>query len=170
MKLLKNQAVAWGLTVVMIVAAIGIGYARAPKAPLPEPSNAPGASDSYVWDDAGVLSGSTRRALNERNDRLLREHNAVIGVVTCNYGKDDLADYAWEQVEQMGLSGQDMFIILDVKGGTYGLIQGSDIVRDFTDQDCADYLADYLEVPFSKGDYDSAVLRLTEALEYWYNN
>ncbi len=168
MKLLKNQAVAWVLTIVMIVAAIGISYARAPKAPHPEPPNAPAASDSYVWDDAGVLSSSTRRTLNERNSRLLREYDTIIGVITCEYGGDDLYSYAWEQAEQMGLGSYDMLVALDIMGDNYYLLTGNGLTRDFTDWDSADYLDRYMEKPFAKGDYDRAVLDLTEMLEAWY--
>ena len=48
----KKQGVAWGLTVLMIFAAIGIGYAKAPMAGTPEPKsdvpNAPSSAASFV--------------------------------------------------------------------------------------------------------------------------
>ena len=60
----KKQGVAWGLTVLMIFAAIGIGYARGPMAGTPEPRpetpNAPASAQSYVWDNARVLSDQGR--------------------------------------------------------------------------------------------------------------
>ena len=68
----KKQGVAWVFTIVMVFAAIGIGYAKAPfNSPVPEPAppqtippdyseTVPSASaDSFVWDNARVLSDRT---------------------------------------------------------------------------------------------------------------
>lgn len=171
----KKQGVAWGLTVLMVFAAIGIGYAKASShnpAPSPDyPSEIiPAAAGSYVWDDANVLSSQTERELDQRNDRLWDRYSVSIGVVTCNYGRDDLDEYALKCAEEMGLGGYDFIVALDIRGENYWLIQGNDIRRDFTDQDCSDYAYEYMEKSFAKGDYDNAVLRLTKALETWYGS
>ena len=181
----KRQGVAWGLTALMVVAAIGIGSAKALAGSLnPEetPQSAPPAGEtvppglqqgpgtfpSYVRDGAGVLSDGTERELYERNLRLCENHSAVIGVVTCDYDRDDLYDYAIRRGEAMGLTDYDFIVVLDIRGGVYGMIQGMALVDDFTDDDCARYARDYMEQAFVSGDYDSAVLRLTQALENWY--
>ena len=173
----KKQGVAWGLTVVMVFAAIGIGYAKAPvkppaNSPAPPQTNAPAAypADSFVWDDANALSGQTERELDERNERLWNNYNVTIGVVTCNYGKDDLDQYAMKRAEEMGLGGYDFLVALDIAGENYWLVQGDDIRRVFTDDDCSDYAYDCMEKHFAAGDYDNAVLKLTKALEDWYGN
>ena len=164
----KKQGVAWGLTLLMVFAAIGIGYAKAPiHDPVPEPY-LPGAANSFVWDEAKVLSDQTVRTLDSRNDRLWDKYQVTIGVVTCNYGKDDLDQYVLKQAEKMGLGGYDMIVALDIKGDNYWLIQGADLAGDFTDQDCSDYAYDYMETWFAAGDYDFAVEQLTEMLELWY--
>ena len=170
----KKQGVAWGLTALMVVAAIGIGYAKAPfnnPAPVPEPNRpaVPDAATGYVWDDAQVLSRDTVEKLNERNESLWEHYSVSIGVVTCNYGGDDLGGYALECAEQMGLGGYDFIVALDISGQNYWLIQGSDLRRDFTDRDCSDYAYEYMERDFARGDYDGAVLELTQALEDWYD-
>lgn len=177
----KKQGVAWGLTVLMVFAAIGIGYAKAPvkpsangpeppqtKAPAAYPSDSP--SDSFVWDNANALSSRTEQELDQRNERLWNNYNVTIGVVTCNYGKDDLDQYAMKRAEEMGLGGYDMIVALDISGDNYWLIQGNDLRRDFTDSDCSDYAYDCMEKHFAAGDYDNAVLKLTKALEDWYGN
>ncbi len=170
----KTQAGAWLFTIVMVTAAIDIGYAKSPLAgtqePRPDVPNAPASADSYVWDDANVLSGQTERELDERNERLWNNYNVTIGVVTCNYGKDDLDQYAMKRAEEMGLGGYDMIVALDISGDNYWLIQGNDLRRDFTDSDCSDYAYDCMEKHFAAGDYDNAVLKLTKALEDWYGN
>lgn len=169
----KNQAVAWLTTIVMVCVAIGIGYAKAPVSnpahspDYPPETAPPAAAESYVWDDAGVLSSQTKRVLDQRNERLWDRHSVSIGVVTCNY-EDDLGDYAMRCVEDMGLGGYDMIVALDIGGENYWLIQGNDLRRAFTDDDCSNYAYDYMEDYFARGMYDDAVLALTEALEVWY--
>lgn len=168
----KLPAVAWMLTGVMVVIAIGIGIEKASATPTPEPAprptNAPAATASFVWDNAQVLSNRTERELNERNDRLWDNYGVGIGVVTCNYGRGDLGEYAMQCAEDMGLGGYDMIVALDISGENYWLVQGDDIRRDFTDDDCSDYAYDYMEDYFARGMYEDAVLDLTEALEDWY--
>ena len=176
----KKQGVAWGLTALMIVAAIGIGYGKAPiNGPAPDSSHStPPASEAvlsgynaaelYIRDDANVLSASTENELASRIAGLFNRYSVVIGVVTCNYGRDDLYDYALKQAEIMDLTGYDFIVVLDIKGDNYWLVQGADLVDDFTDDDCSDYAWDYMESYFARGDYDRAVLSLTEMLELWY--
>ena len=160
----KKQGVAWGLTALMIVAAIGIGSIKAfAGSRTPEESPQP-----YVRDDAGVLSYNTQTLLTQRNQRLYDRCGVVIGVVTCNYGRDDLYNYALKRAEEMDLRGYDFLVVLDIRGDNYWLIQGADLVDDFTDDDCSDYAWDYMESYFARGDYDGAVLSLTEMLELWY--
>ena len=170
----KNQAVAWLTTIVMVCVAIGIGYAKAPvNNPAPSPDYPaetipPAASGSYVWDDANALSAQTERVLDQRNDRLWQRYSVTIGVVTCNYGRDDLDQYAMKRAEEMGLGGFDMIVALDISGDNYWLIQGNDISGAFTDQDCSDYAYEYMEYDFARGFYGDGLLSLTEALEAWY--
>ena len=167
----KKQGVAWALTALMVVAAIGIGYAKAPiNDPTPEPDLPQGSATfpSYVRDDAGVLSDKTERALYERNLRLYGNYGVVIGVVTCNYGGEDLYDYALNRAENMDLRDSDFIVVLDIRGDNYWLVQGVDLVDDFTDDDCGRYARNYMEDAFAAGDYDRAVLDLTEMLELWY--
>lgn len=170
----KKQRVAWVLTIVMVCVSIGIGYAKAPVKPpanQPEPmeTRAPAAypADSLVWDNAGALSDQTERELDQRNERLWNSCQVSIGVVTCD-NERDLGDYALRCAEKMGLGGYDFIVALDIAGENYWLLQGNDIRRDFTDDDCSDYAYDYMEDFFARGMYDDAVLDLTEALEAWY--
>ncbi len=169
----KTQAGAWLFTIVMVIAAIGIGYAKAPfnNSPAPEPGlqQGPGTYPSYVRDDANVLSAQTERVLYERNLRLWERYSVSIGVVTCD-NAEDLGEYAMKCAGEMGLGGYDFTVALDIAGENYWLVQGGDIRRRFTDQDCSDYAYDYMEKSFARGDYDKAVLDLTEALEVWYGD
>ena len=171
-----TQGAAWLITIVMVVVSIGIGYAKAPfNNPTPEPDYPsttipPAASDTFVRDDANVLSTRTEQELAQRNQRLWQRYSVTVAVITCNYGRDDLGDYAYRQAVEMGLGGYDMIVALDISGDNYWLVQGDDIRRDFTDDDCSNYAYDYMEDYFVRGMYDDAVLELTAALEDWYGS
>ena len=165
---LKRTGVAVLLTVVMIVAAVVIGLARRPGHNLPAAES--GASTWYVSDQAGVLSSSAIRQLQENNRTLDSSMGVVIGCITCNYGKNDLYNYAMDQAEKMGLGANDFVVVLDISGENYWLIQDSGLVDLFTDDDCAAYAWEYMEQPFAQGDYSQALLSLSDALTQWYES
>ena len=156
----------------MVCAAIGIGYARSPMAgtpgPRPDVPNAPGGASSFVWDEADVLSAETVRELDRRNQRLWERYSVSIGVVTTGSAQRDLYQYAMKASEEMGLGGYDMIVVMDIGGDNYWLLQGNDISRDLTNEDCTDYAYEYLEYDFARGMYGDAALELTQALERWY--
>lgn len=171
MKLFQKAWVAWGLTLLMVVAAIGIGRAKAPaNAPDPGLVQGPGGMPSYVRDDASVLSNEEVEVLRSRNLRLYQRHGVAVGVVTCNYGRDDLYEYTVKKFRELGLSGHDMLLVLDIRGDNYRLYTGDDVAWYFSDEDCNSYLDDYLEYYFARGLYGDGALYLTEALEIWYGN
>lgn len=163
LKMFGRQGVAWFVTSLMIVAAIGIGYGKAVASGPERP-----AGSMYVQDDANVLSAATENRLADRNSRLLDRYGAAIAVVTCNYGGDDLYNYALRRFEGLGLNGRSFVVVLDIRGDDYWLVQGKDLVRDFSDEDCGYYAWNYMEDYFASGDYNGAVLSLTEMLEAWY--
>lgn len=164
----KRTGVAVFFTVLMIVAAINIGLTRRPDRTVP--SNSQGQDSWFVSDQAGVLTDTGIRQLQDSNQALDRSMGVVIGYVTCNYGKSDLYNYAMDQAEAMGLGVNDFVVVLDISGENYWLIQGSGLVDVFTDDDCASYAWDYMEQPFAQGDYTQALLSLTDALTQWYQS
>ena len=172
MNYLKKQGTAWVLTLVMIVFAIFIGRAHT-KAPTPDPVPVPSASQSvedayYVYDNAGVLSSKEIRTLSKRNQTLMDDMKVVIACVTVNYGKSDLYDYAMDCASQLDLQQYDFIVVLDISGKNYWLVQGSGLTDVFTDNDCSDYAATYMERDFAAGRYGDALLSLTQALSDWY--
>lgn len=173
MSFLKKQGTAWVLTLVMVAAAICIGRGRAAVTPAPEPVPAPSASQAveaarYVCDDAGVLTDEEIRTLSQRNEQLLEDMQVVIACVTANYGRDDLYDYALDYAAKLDLQQYDFIVVLDISGDSYWLIQGSGLTEVFTDDDCTDYAATYMERDFAAGRYGDALLSLTTALSDWY--
>lgn len=168
MRLFKRTGVAVLLTAMMILLAVGIGLARRPgrAGHISTSENAPW----YVSDQAGVLPSSVVKQLESNNRSLDSSMGVVIGCLTCNYGKDDLGNYAMDQAEQMGLGANDFMVVLDISGDNYWLIQGSGLVDVFSDDDCAAYAHEYMEQPFAQGDYTQALVSITDALSQWYQS
>lgn len=174
MNTLKKPAVAWSIVVVVIIIAVAIGLFKgrmASNTPAPGPGGpaAPGGGSDYtlVYDDADVLSASAERELGRINDDLIRSYNCAVAVVTCNYGGNDLYDYAMDYAEAIDLGGTDFIVVLDISGENYYLVQGADLVDWFSDQDCVDYAQKYMERDFARGDYGDAALNLSDALADW---
>ena len=173
MNILKKQGVAWVIAIVMIVAAIGIGRAKAPSNnpsyDPPAPTAAPGQDAAfYVYDDANVLSGSEERRLSRLNEDLYSPMGVVVACVTTNYGRDDLYSFALDYAEQIRLDQYDFIVVLDISGDNYWLVQGAGLVDLFTDDDCSDYAWEYLEEDFARGRYGDALLSLVKGLSQWY--
>lgn len=164
MKLLKKPVVAWVIAVIFIALGIFIANNKAGK-PVSPPSST---GLNAVCDDANVLSRGEEEALSELNDQLLNRAGSRIAFVTANYGKSDLYQYALDYAEKLGLTDRDFIVVLDIKGDSYWLVQGSALVSQFTDDDCGDYAWDYMESDFAKGDYGAALLSLGNALSDWY--
>lgn len=177
MNILKKQGVAWVITIVMILAAIGIGQAKSTTistTPLPGPSSTVPIQvpshgvGSYVYDDANVLSAEDEATLSQLNQEMYAKFGTVVACVTTNYGRDDLYSFALDYADSIGLYGTDFIVVLDISGDNYWLIQGADLVDMFTDDDCGDYAWSYMESHFARGDYGSALIELSKALYDWY--
>lgn len=94
----------------------------------------------------------------------------VIACVTTNYNRDDLYRFALDYGDRIGLGQNDFIVVLDISGDNYYLIQSIGLDGLLTDDDCADYAYTCMERPFSRGNYGEALLSLTEALQYWYQD
>ena len=177
MNILRKQAVAWVITILVIAASVGIGLAKAPDAHSAKPDRPPVTSvqpdHAYdiqaVYDEANVLSADTEAYLEERDNELLSSHLTRVVFVTVNENSDDLGQFALDYAAQIGLTGVDMIVVLDISGENYWLVQGADLVDQFTDDDCSNYAWDYMEADFAAGDYDGAVVSLMDALCQWYD-
>lgn len=169
MNAFKKQPVAWAITLVMIAAAIGIGWAKSPAAPGGAPGGYSDGPDSwYVYDDAGVLSDAAEGTLRERNRQLYESGDVVVACVTTRSGGDDLGEFSIDYAERIGLGPYDFLVALDIPGENYWLIQGSGLTGQFSDDDCRAYAWEHMEEPFARGDYQAALLELTQALSEWY--
>lgn len=170
MRFLRRQGVAWIITILMVLFAIGFGLAKARVSPSGQQPGQAGSYSYYVYDDAGVLDAGTEESLRARNRQLDARMGVVIACVTTNYGRDDLGSFAMDYAQDIGLGSHDFIVVLDISGENYWLVQGSGLVGLFSDDDCQAYAWDYMEESFAQGDYDTALLNLTQALSDWYTD
>ena len=173
MNFLKKQGVAWVITIVMIIAAIGIGSAKNnTPTPEPAPTSSPTSQNAYyfVQDDAGILSDSEEKALGRLNQELADSMGVVVSCVTTTDGRSDIYKLALEYADQIGLQEYDFIIVVDMSSMQYILVQGAGLVDLFTDSDCEAYADRYLAPGLNRGDYGDAFMELANVLADWYED
>lgn len=168
MSIWNSRRTAITVTVVLVAAALLIGWFKATEngKKLPKLRNAD--REWYVVDGAGVLSSSTRRELQTLNMELYRDMDVVIAVVTSGRPLGDLYQYGLDAAREMELKENDFLVVLDMGAEHCHLLQGAGLVEVFTDQDCLNYVDRYMLDNLKDGDCDEAVLDLTWALSEWY--
>ena len=173
MKFLKKPGVAWVITALMIIIAIGIA---SPADSTPTPGPAPTQSGSsqtayyFVQDDAGILTNREEQELAGINERLYETMGVVVACVTTREGRKDIVDTALDYADRMGAMECDFIIVVDMKSEEYILLQGAGLTHLFTDADCQSYADYYMLDPLIDGKYGDAFLNLTNALADWYTD
>ena len=142
MKFLKKQGVAWAITIVMILAAVGIGLARGPMRPdVPVPSSpdldtslSTSQYETWIWDDAEVLSSSTEQDICLYNANWDYRYNSLISVVTVDSvpSSTDIADYAYELGNEAGLGEGDALVLLAIRDREFYVATGTEFATILT--------------------------------------
>ncbi len=156
MKYIRNYAVAWAITIAVVLASgvFGVAMARADMLPV-----VPG---NWVCDGAGVLSEETESAVRSYNAGFDQSYSAYVAVATVENLRGWEPDvYAEELFNDWELYGNDFLLLLDIGGGQSYLYHGS----NYTDFDYSAYLDDYVNPDFYAGDYDAAVTNLFTGME-----
>ena len=170
MRFLKNKVAAVALSLLMVVAGIGIGQAKAPTLSTTEVSVE--AKDYYVDDRADVLRNSTINKLYDYNQELAADYGASLVVATVeDLGGEAIDDAADAYFMEKGLNDSSFLLFLSVGDEDYYASYGENLVEFFgygtEEYDYIYYLMeDYLEPSFAKGDYDAAVNAFAEEA-YW---
>ena len=171
MKFLQKTWVAWLLTAVMIVAAIGIGQVRGGRRepePLPSGSTALDKSlstagyDKWIWDDANILSASTEKQINLYNANWDYRYNSVVAIVTTD-SVTSLEDFAWDQGVDMGLGEGDAVLAISARDEDWFVAPGDDFSTILTNRVVSD-----LEGILSGDLNDKTILAFYEALNEVY--
>lgn len=146
MKFLQKTWVAWLLTAVMIVAAIGIGQVRGGRRepePLPSGSTALDESlstagyDKWIWDDADILSASTEKQINLYNANWDYRYNSVVAIVTTD-STSDLEEFAWDQGIDLGLGEGDAILAISARDEDWFVAPGDDFSTILTNRVVSD--------------------------------
>ena len=169
MKLLQKRTVAIILTVLMIVAGIGIGQMRADQAPPPpttgesalDMSLSTAAYETWIWDEAEVFSASEEKQICLYNANWDLRYNSLIAVAAVKRVDGDIGDYAYALGNEIGMGQGDALLVLDIGGKDAYLATGNDFASTLIgDTEVSKYLDLYLYEDFMNGNYGKGVLTL----------
>ena len=126
-------------------------------------------SDSWVMDDANILSEETEQFVNEKTKILSDACGAQIGVATVDFtGSLSTADYAYEVANEWGLGDSEknngVLLLLVPGADDYRCIQGIGLERTLPTSTLSRILNDELEDNWVAGDYDAGVQATVQAL------
>lgn len=122
----------------------------------------PDAPNSYVLDEADVISAETEEYINEQNAALSESCGAQIVFVTVDFTGDySTADYAYELFNKWGIGDKNenngLLFLLVIGAEDYYALPGSGVTDIFSGGTLSTLLNDYLEEDFAVGNYDSGV-------------
>ena len=121
-------------------------------------------ADLYVYDEASVISASTKTVINDKNADLNATYGVQIAVFTMNTLPGEKSDYDGRVVylkkvmdtwKLGGDSKNGLIIGLSVSDGDYMAVAGTELSA---------LLHDNLEADFQTGAYDAGVLKLFNAV------
>jgi uncharacterized membrane protein YgcG len=180
MKLFQKRGVAVLLTVIAILAAIGIGQWRRPSYQVNQgvtPSTALDTAldtsyvEQFVSDQAGVLSTSAVRSIHLYNANWDQRYNSVVAVATvATTGSASISDYAFDLGSSMGLGNGDAILLLAIDDQDAYLATGDDFAGMLDASMASTYMDRYLSDDFFSGSYSDGVLKLLSALNDLYLN
>ena len=177
MKFLQKRSVAILLTIVMIAAGIGLGQMRANQAPPPpttgetalDPSLSTSAYETWIWDEAGVLSSKEEQQICLYNANWDKRYTSLLAVAAVKSADGDIAEYAYDLGNEIGLGQGDALLVLDIGGKDAYLATGDDFADQIlSDTKATSYLDLYLYEQFMDGNYGKGVLTFMEALNERY--
>ena len=122
----------------------------------------PTVPDSYVLDEADVISASTENYINKKNNALAEACGAQIVFVAVDFtGNYSTHDYAYEVFNSWGIGDKKenngMLYVLAVGAEDYYALPGSGVLDVLSGGALDALLNDYMEPDFAAGDYDAAV-------------
>lgn len=177
MKFFKKRPVAIVITVLAVILAIGLGQLRANRAPAPpatgetalDTSLSTAAYETWIWDEANVLSSAEEKQICLYNANWDERYTSLLAVAAVKSADGDIADYAYELGNEIGLGQGDALLVLDVGGQDAYLATGDDFADVLlSDTQATTYLNLYLYEDFMAGNYGKGVLTFMSALNDRY--
>lgn len=148
---LRRAAVLFLACVLMAALAVPVLADGIPKAP-----------DSFVYDEADVLSSSTEQYINMETAALDTACGGQIAVVAVDFtGEYSTADYAYELFNSWGIGDKNknngLLLLLVIGAEDYYILPGEGVTDIFSGGTLQTLMDDYLEADFAGGDYDAGV-------------
>ena len=189
MKFLKKFPVAVVITVLAIVGSIVYSQLVTPPAsPEPEPpaaateaaeageavkidpSRNDGTSLSYLRDGAGVFTQETLDQIEAYNEAWQSAYGTRIAVVTVDSVSGDIQEAALDAANELGISGYDMILYLDIGGKACYFDCGDDLWNDYVESHniLNSYPNRYLYNDYMAGRYGEGALKLMEAMNGYF--
>lgn len=175
MKFLQKTWVAWLLTAVMIVAAIGIGRVRGDR-PEPLPSGSAALDESlstqqfadYIWDEAGVLSNKNEESICLYNANWAQRYDSIIAVAAVTSVDGDIDEYAYDLGEEIELASADGILVIDVSAKDAYLAVGPDY--PMTDSEITSFMNSGLYDYVQSGKTGEGIINLFGKINSFYVN
>ncbi len=177
MKFLQKRPVAIVITVLAIALGIGLGQLRANRAPAPpstgetalDTSLSTAAYETWIWDEANVFSSGEEKNICLYNANWDQRYTSLLAVAAVKSVDGDIADYAYELGNEIGLGQGDALLVLDIGGQNAYLATGDDFADILlSDTQATTYLNLYLYEDFIAGNYGKGVLTFMSALNDRY--
>lgn len=177
MKFFQKTWVAWLLTAVMIVAAVGIGQAKGGRRePEPLPSGSAALDESlstkqfadYIWDEAGVLSDKNEEGICLYNANWAQRYDSIIAVAAVKSADGDLKDYAYDLGEEIELASADGILVIDVSTKDAYLAVGPDY--PMTDSEITSFMNSGLYDYVQSGKTGEGIINLFGKINSFYVN
>ena len=181
MKFLQKTWVAVVITAAMIVAAVAIGLSKPAPAATPEPAAPPTFSDTalddslstgqyqrYLNDQPGVLTEQQRQqlCLYNANWDLRYSSILVVDIQSAAPSSDSLADYAYDQANNMELGRYDAYLVIVPSIQDAYFAAGTDY--PLSDSQITDFMDRYLYQDLVDGKTGQGVLALCAGLNDYY--
>ncbi len=168
MEFFKKRGVALAVLVVAIVGAVFIGQSRKAGFIAKEPTALADVKyQSWICDEAGLLSESTKQTILDYNASWDQKYYAIVAVASIDHLTGwDGQTYAAKLGEAWGLGRNDMILLL-VKDGDWQVYCGDDVGYAMTDTQQSK-LRQAIETTYYSGDFDGAVTAFFRQADVFY--
>ena len=173
MKFLKKQGVAWAIAIIMILAAVGIGLAKAPVSTEPAVPNTSldnlpiGAYEQWVGDFNYVLSDVEYEQICLYNANWDNRYGSIIVVeILDKVPSQGLENYVYDQAIAFDLGSVDGYLAVVPSAKDAYLGVGANF--PLSDSQITAYMDQYLYDGVQSGKIGSGILNLFAALNDYY--
>ncbi len=168
MKFFEKRGVALVVLVLTIAAAVCIGQSRKDSFIANKATELlPVQYQSWICDDAGLLSEQTKQTVSDYNSSWDEKYYAVVAVATIDRLTGwDAEDYAAKLGEAWGLGSNDMILLL-VENGDWQVYCGDSVGYTMTDTQ-QNKLRQAIETTYYSGDFDNAVTAFFRQADVFY--